>query len=84
MAKDEADKLKELVQATDGGIAAFKNEKNNTQMLYDKVKFVHVLPHSHTDLGWLSTVDEYFDGKNLGFYQGSVDEILTSTIEQLE
>ena len=53
-------------------------------MLYDKVKFVHVMPHSHTDLGWLSTVQDYFDGNNMGFYQGSVDEILTSTIEQLE
>lgn len=23
---------------------------------------VHVIPHSHDDVGWLKTVDEYFDG----------------------
>lgn len=23
---------------------------------------VHVAPHSHDDVGWLKTVDEYFDG----------------------
>ena len=53
-------------------------------MLYDKVKFVHVLPHSHTDLGWLGTVDDYYQGRNLGVYEGGVDDILSSTIEQLE
>ena len=25
---------------------------------------VHIVPHSHDDLGWLATVDEYFIGIN--------------------
>jgi len=45
---------------------------------------VHVFPHSHTDLGWLSTIEEYFDGENLDFYIGSINNMLTTVVEQLE
>jgi hypothetical protein len=36
------------------------------------------------DLGWLSTVEEYFEGKNLDIYMGSVDKIFTSVVRNLE
>lgn len=45
---------------------------------------MHIIPHSHTDLGWLSTVDDYFEGKNLGFYRGSVQDILNSVMIELQ
>ena len=46
-------------------------------------KTVHILPHSHTDLGWLSTVDEYFTGDYVkeNWYHGSVKDMLNSVID---
>ena len=38
----------------------------------NETKYVHVFAHSHTDLGWLSTVEDYFNGNRLDFYIGSV------------
>lgn len=51
----------------------------------DKNKRVlHIIPHSHTDEGWLSTVEEFFTGDDYySIYIGSVKDILDSTIEEL-
>jgi hypothetical protein len=42
---------------------------------------VHVVPHSHDDAGWLSTVDDYFTGKN--YKKKCVQCILDSMIISL-
>lgn len=30
----------------------------------DPIIYVHLIPHSHDDVGWLKTVDQYFTGSN--------------------
>ena len=46
---------------------------------------VHLVPHSHDDVGWLKTVDEYFDGSRSDIVPwGNVRKILDSTIHALD
>jgi hypothetical protein len=44
---------------------------------------VHVVPHSHDDVGWLKTVDEYFDGSRRDIQWTNVNIELTSVIDAL-
>ena len=48
-----------------------------------KVLNVHVVPHTHDDVGWLKTVDQYYHGWNDTIQVVSVHEILTSVVEAL-
>ena len=41
---------------------------------------MHVCPHSHDDVGWLKTVDEYFTGSNEEVQPAEVNLILSGTI----
>ena len=42
--------------------------------------YVHYIPHSHTDLGWVNTVDEYFAGVKMGNYNNKVHDIIETSI----
>jgi len=44
---------------------------------------VHVIPHTHDDVGWLKTVDQYFYGANNSIQIASVSLILDSVIAEL-
>ena len=46
-------------------------------------KYVHIFPHSHTDEGWLSRTNDFFTGADTAIYQGSVRDVLDSTILEL-
>lgn len=46
-------------------------------------KFVHLLPHSHTDEGWLAKSDDFFTGADTSIYSGSVKDILDTVILEL-
>ncbi|CAA3024604.1 alpha-mannosidase At3g26720-like isoform X1 [Olea europaea subsp. europaea] len=48
----------------------------------DKIN-VHLVPHSHDDVGWLKTVDQYFVGANNSIRGACVQNVLDSVIAAL-
>uniref|UniRef100_A0A452IBR0 Lysosomal alpha-mannosidase n=1 Tax=Gopherus agassizii TaxID=38772 RepID=A0A452IBR0_9SAUR len=44
---------------------------------------VHLIPHTHNDVGWLKTVDQYFYGARNDIQHAGVQYILDSVIPQL-
>ncbi|CAF1285170.1 unnamed protein product [Adineta steineri] len=44
---------------------------------------VHIVPHTHDDVGWLKTVDQYFYGARNDIQHAGVQYILDSVIESL-
>ena len=45
---------------------------------------VHIVPHTHDDVGWLKTVDQYFVGSNSSIQQAAVRHIITGVVDALE
>lgn len=44
---------------------------------------VHIVPHTHDDVGWLKTVDQYYYGTRARITKVSVQNILDSVVEAL-
>lgn len=44
---------------------------------------IHLIPHTHNDLGWVKTVDEYFYGTFSNITYAGVEYILDSVVAQL-
>lgn len=49
---------------------------------YAKIQ-VHVVPHTHDDIGWLKTVKEYANGYNTTIQNACTDCIITTVVEAL-
>ena len=48
-----------------------------------RVLNIHVVPHTHDDVGWLKTVDQLYNGWNNTIQKASVREIISSVVEAL-
>ena len=44
---------------------------------------VHIVPHTHDDLGWRKTVDQYYTGQNNSIQHAAVRYILDSVVRSL-
>ncbi|XP_055376537.1 lysosomal alpha-mannosidase-like isoform X1 [Condylostylus longicornis] len=44
---------------------------------------VHIVPHTHDDVGWLKTVDQYYYGSKTGIQKAGVQYIIDSVIDEL-
>lgn len=45
---------------------------------------VHLVAHSHDDVGWLKTIDQYYVGANNSIQGACVENVLDSVVESLE
>ncbi|MCO5552104.1 hypothetical protein L7F22_005614 [Adiantum nelumboides] len=45
---------------------------------------VHLVPHSHDDVGWLKTVDQYYSGTNNSIQNAAVHLILDTVVDALQ
>ena len=44
---------------------------------------MHIIPHTHDDVGWLKSPDEYFSGTKCTIQKANVELILETTIREL-
>ncbi|KAB2064143.1 hypothetical protein E1A91_A09G000700v1 [Gossypium mustelinum] len=58
-------------------------EYNTTQRIVPGKINVHLVPHSHDDVGWLKTVDQYYFGGNNSIRGACVQNVLDSVISAL-
>jgi len=47
------------------------------------IKTLHIVPHSHDDVGWRVTLDQYFDGSQKDVQWTNVDQTISSVVEAL-
>ena len=81
------DPLTEDVRRLMDEIDPLKNSIRKLDAIIDidqpNVLNVHLVPHTHDDVGWLKTVDEYYYGLNMTIQKACVRNILDSVVVAL-
>ena len=44
---------------------------------------IHLVPHTHDDIGWLKTIDEYYSGTDMSIAIANVSKILETVVDAL-
>eukprot|EP00934_Nitzschia_sp_Nitz4_P002969 Nitzschia sp. Nitz4//scaffold272_size25479//12374//15946//NITZ4_008309-RA/size25479-snap-gene-0.1-mRNA-1//-1//CDS//3329545225//2959//frame0 len=57
--------------------------KLNAIMDQPRTLNVHVVPHTHDDVGWLKTVEQYYFGQNMTIQHACVKDILDTVVSSL-
>jgi hypothetical protein len=58
--------------------------EDTTKKVLNEQLFVHLIPHTHDDVGWLKNPDEYFSGTAMNTLQYAyVELIIDSVINEL-
>ncbi|XP_062197147.1 probable alpha-mannosidase At5g13980 [Phragmites australis] len=71
-----------LVAAAGTGEAVYIPYNTSAGVVAGKLN-VHVVPHTHDDVGWLKTVDQYYVGSNNSIQGACVQNVLDSLIPAL-
>ncbi|XP_047319755.1 alpha-mannosidase [Impatiens glandulifera] len=56
---------------------------NTAGRIVDGKLNVHLVPHTHDDVGWLKTIDQYYVGSNNSIQGACVENVLDSVVEAL-
>lgn len=56
---------------------------NTSQGIVPSMLNVHLVPHTHDDVGWLKTVDQYYVGSNNSIQGACVQNVLDSLLPAL-
>ncbi|XP_068639714.1 alpha-mannosidase isoform X2 [Aristolochia californica] len=71
-----------LLCGINGVLGAYIKYKNAAGPVEGKLN-IHLVPHSHDDVGWLKTIDQYYVGSNNSIQGASVKNTLDSVVVSL-